>query len=261
MPYLVDNDDFGDRQYWDRVTEQHIKELRERLEQWTERHELCYAEDLQRVLEDDDYCRMIVCQMRVNMPGAHKYMLDMLRWRRAMRLKDLSEETLPRAVFERGIIYPYGKDKSGCHVLVLQIKNYVKGEVQRDAVHRVFLFFVEKLFNDCGVKKITLLMDCTDAGVANIDIELLKFLVDAFVAKYPIRLGNALIYNMPWIFNAILKMITSVIPTGADRLKPVNKNDIQRYIDARHLPARMGGMDTYEYSYVPGSPLGDRLQC
>uniref|UniRef100_A0A023G496 Putative phosphatidylinositol transfer protein pdr16 n=1 Tax=Amblyomma triste TaxID=251400 RepID=A0A023G496_AMBTT len=261
MPYLLDNDDFGDRLYWDQITEKHIKELRQCLEQWTERHELCYAEDLRRVVEDDDYCRMIVCQMRMNMAGAKKFMLDMLRWRRAMNLKDLSEETLPKAVLERGIIYPYGRDKSGSHVLVVQMKNYVKGVVPRDSAQKIFLFFVETLFNKCGAKKVTLLLDCSDVGVANVDVELLKFLVDVFIAKYPIGLGNALIYNMPWIFNAILKMITSILPFGAERLKPVNKSGIQQYIDTKHLPLRMGGMDTYEYSYVAGNPLGDRHQC
>lgn len=258
MPYMLDNDDFGDRVYWDRVTMENIKELRQRLQQWPERHELCYPDELQRVMEDDDYCRNIVGQVRLNMTSAHKFVADMLAWRRAMKLHDLREEILSKAVLERCIVYPYGKDKSGCHVLVLRNKNYIKGLEDPDRVKQVFLFFVEKLFNECHAKKITILMDCTDIGVSNIDIDLLKFVVDVFDKKYPIGLGNALIYNMPWLLNAILRMIKSLLTFGADRLKTVNKQDIQQYIDAKYLPVRMGGMDTYEYTYVPGKPLGDR---
>ncbi|XP_075535958.1 motile sperm domain-containing protein 2-like isoform X2 [Dermacentor variabilis] len=229
MPYMLDNDAFGDREYWDRVTMEQIQELRLRLQQWPERHELCYPDELQRVMEDDDYCRNIVCQVRLNMPSAHKFVADMLRWRRAMRL----------------------------HV-VLRNKNYIKGLADRDSVKRVFIFFIEKLFNECGAKKITVLMDCSDIGVSNIDVDLLKFVVDVFISKYPIGLGNALIYNMPWLLNAILRMIKSILPYGAERLKTVNKDDVQQYIDAKYLPVHMGGTDTYEYSYIPGRPLGDR---
>lgn len=258
MPYMLDNDDFGDRLYWDRVTVENIQELRQRLQQWPERHELCYADELQRVMEDDDYCRNIVCQVHLNMPNAHKFVADMLRWRRATKLHELREETLPKAVLERCIVYPYGKDKSGCHVLVLRNKNYLKGVVDPDSVKRIFVFFIEKLFKECNAKKITVLLDCADIGLSNVDVDLLKFVVDVFIAKYPLGLGNALIYNMPWLLNAILRMIKSIIPYGAERLKTVNKQDIQQYIDAKYLPVRMGGTDTYEYTYVPGRPLGDR---
>ncbi|XP_075535957.1 motile sperm domain-containing protein 2-like isoform X1 [Dermacentor variabilis] len=258
MPYMLDNDAFGDREYWDRVTMEQIQELRLRLQQWPERHELCYPDELQRVMEDDDYCRNIVCQVRLNMPSAHKFVADMLRWRRAMRLHELREEILPKAVLERCIVYPHGKDTAGSHVLVLRNKNYIKGLADRDSVKRVFIFFIEKLFNECGAKKITVLMDCSDIGVSNIDVDLLKFVVDVFISKYPIGLGNALIYNMPWLLNAILRMIKSILPYGAERLKTVNKDDVQQYIDAKYLPVHMGGTDTYEYSYIPGRPLGDR---
>ncbi|KAL3213811.1 hypothetical protein MRX96_051589 [Rhipicephalus microplus] len=230
MPYMMDHDDFGDRLYWDKVTPENIQELRERLLQWPERHELCYPDELQRVMEDDDYCRNIVCQMRLNMPSAHKFVAEMLTWRRAMGLK-----------------------------VVLRNKNYSKGLADPDSVKRVFLYFIEKLFNERKVPKITLLMDCTDTGVSNIDIDLLQFVVDVFISKYPIALGNALIYNMPWLLNALLKMIKGWLPFGVERLKTVNKKDIQQYIDAKYLPVRMGGVDTYEYTYTPGSPLGDGI--
>ncbi|XP_049518505.1 motile sperm domain-containing protein 2 isoform X2 [Dermacentor silvarum] len=211
MPYMLDNDAFGDREYWDRVTMENIQELRLRLQQWPERHEL-------------------------------------------------REEILPRAVLEQCIVYPHGKDMAGCHVLVLRSKNYIKGLADRDSVKRIFIFFIEQLFKECGAKKITVLIDCSDIGVSNIDVDLLKFVVDVFISRYPIGLGNALIYNMPWLLNAILRMIKSLLPYGAERLKTVNKDDIQQYIDAKHLPVRMGGTDTYEYSYVPGRPLGDRAR-
>lgn len=258
MPYLLSNDAFNERRHWDQVTEENIKELRHRLEQWTERHDECYAEDLQRVMEDDDYCRMIITQMDADMPGAHKYLPPMLRWRRAWRLHDLTEESLPRKVFERGIIYPQGKDKAGCHILVLRNKNFCKGFTEPETMKKVFVFFAEKLYNECGAKKITILIDCTDCGLSNVDVDLIKFMVDLFITKYPIGIGHALIYNMPWLLNAVLKLIKSIMPHGTERLVTVKKDEILNYVDAKYLPERMGGMDTYEYSYVPGNPLGDR---
>lgn len=51
--------------------------------------------------------------------------------------------------------------------MVLRCKNYTKGQADVLEVKRVFLFFLEKLYNDHGAKKVTMVFDCSGAGLSN----------------------------------------------------------------------------------------------
>lgn len=49
--------------------------------------------------------------------------------------------------------------------------------------------------------QITLFFDMTDAGLNNLDMEYIKFLINLFKSYYPDFLNYILIFEMPWILN------------------------------------------------------------
>uniref|UniRef100_A0A131YFT3 CMRF35-like molecule 9 n=1 Tax=Rhipicephalus appendiculatus TaxID=34631 RepID=A0A131YFT3_RHIAP len=261
MPYMLENDVFGEEKNWAQVTPEQIRELRQHfLDTWNEEDDVYYDEDVKKIKESDDFCRKIIAHVRLDMDLAHKVAAYHLRWRRYVKIRDIKEESIPKEYFEHNAIYPYGKDKLGCHVLVLRCKNYTKGQADVLEVKRVFLFFLEKLYNEYGAKKVTMVFDCSGAGLSNMDIDFTKFIFNVFLKRYPLGLGYVLVYDMPWLFNAAWKIIKGwMMPEAAARVKMVGKDEIKEYIDPKELPVHMGGTDTYEYSYVPGKPLGERV--
>lgn len=263
MPYMLtlDNDVFGEEKHWAAVTQDQIRDLRQHfLDTWNEEDDVYYEEDVKKIRESDDFCRKMIAHVRGDMELAHKVAAYSLRWRKYVKIADIKEEGIPKAFFEQKAIYPYNKDKLGCYVLVLQNKNYTKNMADAIQVKQVFLYFLEKLYNDHGAKKVTMLLDCSDAGLSNLDIDFTKFIFNVFLKRYPMGLGYVIVYDMPWLFNAAWKVIRSwMMPEASERVKMVNKTQITEFIDPKDLPVRMGGTDTYEYSYVPGKPLGERV--
>lgn len=260
MPYMLENDVFGEEKHWNAITQDQIQELRQRfLDTSNEEDDVYYDEDIKKMKESDDFCRKMIAHVRSDMELAYKVATYSLRWRRYVKIQEITETSIPKEYFEQHAIYPYNKDKLGCHVLVLRCKNYSKGLGDVLQVKQVFLFFLEKLYNEMGAKKVTMVFDCSDATLGNLDIDFTKFIFNVFLKRYPMGLGYVLVYDMPWLFNAAWKVIRAwMMPEATERVKMVNKSEIKDYIDPKYLPERMGGTDTYEYKYVPGKPLGER---
>ncbi|KAK8787604.1 hypothetical protein V5799_022620, partial [Amblyomma americanum] len=139
MPYMLENDVFGEEKNWELVTPEQIRELRQHfLDTWNEEDDLYYDEDVKKIRESDDFCRKIIAHVRLDMELAHKVAAYHLRWRRYVKIQ-----------------------------VVLRCKNYTKGQAEAVEVKRVFLFFLEKLYNDYGAKKVTMVFDCSGAGLSN----------------------------------------------------------------------------------------------
>lgn len=256
----LDNDVFGEEKYWAQVTPDQIRELRQHfLDTWNEEDDLYYPQDVKRLRESDDYCRRVITHVRLDMGLAHKVVSYSLRWRRHVNVLDIKEEKIMKEVFERGALFPFNKDKNGCHILMLRLKLYSKSLVPAEQVKQTMLFFLEKLYTEMGTKRVTMVFDCTDAGIGNVDLDMVRFILNVFLKRYPMGLGYVLVYDMPWLFTAAWKIIKGwLIPEATARIKMVNKEEIKEYVDVKNLPVRMGGTDDYEYEYKPGRPLGDR---
>lgn len=50
-------------------------------------------------------------------------------------------------------------------------------------------------------RKLILVLDCLDSGLANVDMEFINILLGTLKAYYPEVLRWILIYEMPWIMN------------------------------------------------------------
>ncbi|CAN8029683.1 unnamed protein product [Ixodes persulcatus] len=261
MPYMLslDNDVFGEEKHWEAVTQDQIKELRQHfLDTWNEEDGECFvgSDRCCRGYKSDSRSYDIWLDSKLNGRTKISHFVFVF----SLPFAEIKEESIPKAFFEQKAIYPYNKDKLGCYVLVLQNKNYTKNMADAIQVKQVFLYFLEKLYNEHGAKKVTMLLDCTDAGLSNLDIDFTKFIFNVFLKRYPMGLGYVIVYDMPWLFNAAWKVIRGwMMPEAAERVKMVNKSQITDFIDPKDLPVRMGGTDTYEYSYVPGKPLGERV--
>lgn len=60
------------------------------------------------------------------------------------------------------------------------------------------------------------------------------------------------VYELPWIFNQIWKLVRSWLDSEAKKLvRFATKKDIQRLIAVEHLPDYMGGTADKDYRHVP----------
>lgn len=91
-----------------------------------------------------------------------------------------------------------------------------------------------------------------EAGLSNMDMELIKYLINLFKSYYPNFLNYIIIFEMPWILNTAFKLIKSWLPAKAiPKIKLVNKTTLKEFVDPNDALKSWGGNSDYVYKFVP----------
>lgn len=259
MPVLRPGDDvFGEHDLT--VTRALLDEFRvQMLAEMTEHPDLYHPADVAKIRECDELCRRYIRHQKLNVADTLTFAKNSLRWRKTSGINDLKEDSHYMEFYDQGTLVPYNMDKFGSHIMTIRVKLHRKESSVVNEMKMYFAYFVEKMLNEFDALRITVIFDCSDAGISNVDMELIKFIIVMFRDLYPWALGYILVHNMPWILNAIWKIIKSMLPADAvERIRFTTKESILEYVDKQSLPMYMGGEDPYVYKYQKGLPLGER---
>ncbi|XP_054932656.1 uncharacterized protein [Dermacentor andersoni] len=197
MPHLRPGDDeFGEHNVI--VTRIQLEDFRKKiLEEMAAHPELYHPKDVQRISENDDLCRRYVRHKDLDIPAALTWAKHSLRWRKQSGINDATEEGFPIEFFHHGTLVPYNTDKFGSHVLTLRVKLHRKDSSMVEEMRKYFAFFMDKIMFEKDALRVTVVFDCTDAGVSNVDMELVKFVVMIFKELYPWALGKCCLEALP----------------------------------------------------------------
>lgn len=111
---------------------------------------------------------------------------------------------------------------------------------------RLFLREVNESVDTCSI-----MFDLTGFSMKNADNAPVKFLTQMFEAHYPECLGIVIIHNAPWIFSTVWNIIKNWLdPVVASKIHFTKGfDDLNTLIDAKHIPAELGGKDDADTSY------------
>ncbi|XP_065844875.1 motile sperm domain-containing protein 2-like [Oscarella lobularis] len=209
--------------------------------------------DVKKIDEGDSVLDRFLAQQNGDVDKALDMLVKCLKWRKTFGVQDLSEDNIERHYFESGVGYVHGNDKKGNAILILSIRQHKKDPARLAALKRFVVYCLEKQVNILlPSQKMTVIFDMTDVGLSQVDMDFLKFFIDCFKFYYPSMLQYLLVYNMPFILQAVWKIVRSWLSEGArQRVKFVKKSDLLEYVDKDQLLVRYGGTDTYEYKFVP----------
>ncbi|XP_034417007.1 motile sperm domain-containing protein 2 isoform X3 [Cyclopterus lumpus] len=167
-------------------------------------------------------------------------------------LQDLTESTIPRWMFETGAVYLHGYDKEGNKLFWFKVKLHVKDAKTVVDKKKYVAFWLERYAKKEPGMPLTVVFDMTESGLSNIDMDLVKYIINCFKIYYPKFLSKMIIVDMPWIMNAAWKIVKSWLgPEAISKLKFASRSEIQGYIGLEYLPSHMGGTDPFKYSYPP----------
>jgi len=127
-----------------------------------------------------------------------------LAWRKKVGLDALGEAGVRRDLLDRGVFYSHGRDKEGCKLMVLHLKNYTKGNDFEDW-KKVLVYWFERLEREEGGKLISWVFDCKGAGLKNMDLDIINYITECMENYYPWILNLIYIFEMPWLMNAGFK--------------------------------------------------------
>eukprot|EP00112_Aurelia_sp_Birch-Aquarium-sp1_P009477 Seg2078.8 transcript_id=Seg2078.8/GoldUCD/mRNA.D3Y31 product="Motile sperm domain-containing protein 2" protein_id=Seg2078.8/GoldUCD/D3Y31 len=209
--------------------------------------------DIERINKDDLYVWLFIKHKQRDLDKALDMVIDCLRWRESFGINDLLERNIDRRLFEIGFLYPHNVDRNGNPLILFHTKLYRKDAHNPQEVKKLVAFGLERLSREYPGGKVTLIFDMQDSSLANMDMDMIKFLITSFQIYYPSMLEYLIVLEMPWILSAAWKIVKTWLSTeGISKIKFVNKTEIlAQYVDADQLLTTMGGTDAFKYQYPP----------
>lgn len=172
---------------------------------------------------------------------------ECFRFRKEYEVNDITEGIFEQWLWEKQGLFFHNRTKSGHKILFLRVKLHKKDTSQLPMVKKFFIYWLEMSFKVQPLEKIVTLFDMTEAGLSNLDMDFIRFILTSFKLYYPTLLEKLLIYEMPWIFNAAWKIIKTWLSAEAvSKIKFVTKSDVHTYIDREQLFPHMGGTASWE---------------
>ncbi|PAA87891.1 hypothetical protein BOX15_Mlig001845g2 [Macrostomum lignano] len=221
------------------------------------------ATDYDRLMSDDAYCNCFAGAARAGNLEARLQLAEAcLRWRCQDQISGLTEADFPLEALQKGSVFFHSEDREGHPILYFRIQD--SGKTSPDELLQIRQFIgwlLDSRHRRQPEQKVSLLFDMTNAGVANLNLDLVRFVVRAFQVYYPGLLGYLFVYEMPWVLTAAWKVIRSWLDKEAQkRIIFLKRSNVQEYIAPDKLWVHMGGTDDYQYEYSPGMLTGDTAE-
>jgi len=179
------------------------------------------------------------------------FAVDALIWRKEFGVKDITEDKLDRGLMDSGSLYARGTDAQGGRVLIFSVRRYVKDAKMMMRRKQIFVYLLERIERETG-GKITIVFDCQGAGVRNVEIEAIQFIMQVLIHGYPNLVRRIVVLEMPWVMNTVWRLVKSLLPGPAqDMIKFCSKANISEYIEPSGLPRELGGEDDWQYRWEP----------
>ncbi|XP_054710757.1 motile sperm domain-containing protein 2-like [Uloborus diversus] len=239
------------------VSEELIDELRTKVlntvNSSPEESALFHPEDVKRVRENDWYIVRYILHQEFDIEQAYKMLVDSLKFRKEYEVNTIRKKDLPIEYFNVRAVILYNKDHRDHPLVVVRGKTHIKREDTKMLQKQYWLYWVEKGVRASNWGAVSILFDCTDAGISNMDLDLIRFIFDVFKKYYPWGLGYFLVYNMPWYMSTFWKIIKQWIPEKyVEKICFVDKKSIRKYVEEDQLPIVIGGTCTKMYDPIEG---------
>ncbi|XP_022110139.1 motile sperm domain-containing protein 2-like isoform X2 [Acanthaster planci] len=172
------------------------------------------------------------------------------KWRKQFGLNDLTFDSFDEEVLSYGAFYAHNKCKIGRRIVWFRTCMHRKDSSKAYAVKQYIAFWLNKMESEAMGEDVVILMDMTNAGMANMDMDVVKFMITCFELYFPALVGIMLVYDMHWVLNAIWKVIEKLLSQESrEHIKFVRGPAIHDFITPEQLPLYMGGTDTWEWAW------------
>ncbi|XP_053622698.1 motile sperm domain-containing protein 2-like [Plodia interpunctella] len=212
------------------------------------------------LIKDDKYLNKVLDHQDRDLKKASNMLWEIMLWRKTVGANQINESNIRLDYLKEGVFFPRGRDKDGGVLLIIKNKLHVRGQKDFNDIKRILIYWLERIDREENhVGKITLFFDMEGCGMGNVDMELIKFLISLFETFYPNFMNYIVIYQMPWILNAVFKIVKTLLPAkGIDILKSLNRDNLKTIVPPDQALTCWGGNDPYVFEFVPENTTDNR---
>jgi len=209
-------------------------------------------EDVKLIRSQKWYFMRFILNNYMNTEKALIQLSTFLKWRKSIGLTKLVDSDFPIEFYSLGALFEYPADKNGNPCLYIRVKFVKRIPELMEILKLFFLHRMNKIDEQSQGFGWVLIFDFTGATITNCDFELVNFLINAMCEYFPCGVDYILTYELPWILNAVWKIIRACIPEHSKNLvKCCDRKSIREHIDEENLPDFMAGSCKQRYNEVP----------
>ena len=149
-----------------------------------------------------------------------------MRWRKEFGSGEVQDTDFTAQLLDRGTLFSRycfftsdlrftlficilnrNRDKDGMKLLVFCVGKHVKGIEKAEDMKKFFVYHLERLTREEGLAQFSIVFDCRNAGLKNMDMEFTQFMINVMKDYYPDPLNYIIVFEMPWVLNAAFKII------------------------------------------------------
>ncbi|KPM08942.1 Motile sperm domain-containing protein 2-like protein [Sarcoptes scabiei] len=231
-----------------------VEQIRQRFltEEWEINPEEYCEKDIERVKQSKWYVKRFYLSANRNCDEAFELLRSVLKWRRQHDLSNVRPEFFPREFYEIGGLFEYEPDRQGNPVIYLRIRMHRKIKEIQEPIQQFLLYTIDRVDRRSDSKGCVIVFDCSGAGYSNMDLDMLKSLIDIAFKYFPLCIRHVIVYELSWMLNAFRKIAMNLVPSSlAALVRFANQNDITDFIQKESLPDFMGGTCRRNYRQIP----------
>lgn len=208
--------------------------------------------DVHKVLNEDWHVERFLRRRRYNAPQAAQMMTGALKWRKQLNLADTQPTDFPVEFYRMATVFTLGTDRRGNRMIYIRVRQHHRLKVFEQVMKQYLMWNIARL--DCTTKggPMAVVFDCNGAGLANLDLEFLWFIVSSLVNHSPFTVDYILVYELPWIFASFWTVVKRWFPVEQrNKIRFAGKDQLLDYIDRDQLPLYLGGTSPINYRQAP----------
>ncbi|KAJ2451070.1 phosphatidylinositol transfer protein csr1 [Coemansia sp. RSA 2336] len=197
---------------------------------------------------------------------AYKMAIAAVKWRVQEKVDEIiwyGDIHNDASLMWKGVSYAHGKDRLGQPIIWSGSCLHHQKDQSYPQLKRYLIWMMETLRQllFTPIERVCLIMDLTDHSNANMDWPFVKTFIKFLEAYYPECLGICIVYNGPWWFSGVWKLISPLLdPVVASKVQFAQKPEgLLKFIDEAELLAIRGGKDKYAFEYVKPQPEENKL--
>jgi len=235
-------------------TEDEITDLQRKAAEKVESSDstLYHVKDVERLQNDRNWIRRFLLHHDNDQEKAINMIVSTLKWRQKFGANEVCHSNINLQIACSGAMFPFCKDKDGKTLFIIKVKTNVKGAFKAEDVHKVLVYWFDRLEKQCKGDKISIFFEMTGAGLSNLDMEFVQYLIALFRDYYPYFVNYIIVFEMSWILNAAWKVVKSWMPgKSVNMVKFVSRSDLKDMVPQCEQLVEWGGDVNYHFVFEP----------
>ncbi|XP_039259334.2 motile sperm domain-containing protein 2-like isoform X1 [Styela clava] len=212
------------------------------------------SRDVTRLLDDDAYASAFLMWKKNNISDSAKLAADVFEWRKKNNVTDLSACDIDEEFYSKKSFFIRGKDRDGNRIIYFIGKRFSKGDEAE--AKKLLMYLMERLQRNDPGSRVMFILDAGGCGMSNVDLGVIKLIVDSFMYYFPSLLGRTFVVDLPGVLTAIWNVVKVWFDEEIkNRTHHCSRKDLEKYVALEQLQTVLGGTDEWEPSTNVGSDI------